>query len=465
MKRAVNVNLNLANMKGRSQFFVALVLIAIAATCTFYYIRHNSNPKYVFINETADHRFDESIRISILAAFKRTGVQNAVVITDVESPNENFEQSAVNLFKKLDLGRMNHGRAILYYFNPMNKNLKIEVGYALEGDLPDSTVHGLELAAKSFIFSDRYQDFWAELINTINIEIQSKGNTADSNFDFNRFKFLSGGAGKISKSYDASWKQLQEEFKSPNSVEAEKYVAQLNPEASLKVYLESLHNGYGDSNLDILTSESKFFRNQTPLTSYQLFRNWNMYEKAGVDKIIIADQIAFAFFKDGHPVLPVVLRKEGNVWRTHEPLSWSLFQRFEDSNQVFLKYNLADLPKPLNLYINERFKHSLFSLEMPLSVGFLSQQPNLQSFSSPLVHLYWLANIESKLVGKDLESMTSDELIFAADAYTNLGEFSKFIHVYKLIAKRFPQDRSIQQNLKFYEEIIDFDKRDWRLSR
>ena len=132
--------------------------------------------KYVFINETKDHRFDESIRVSILAAEKRTGVQHAVLISDKPIPKDDINFGAAQIFKDLQLGKQNSGRAILYYYSPEKKLLKIEVGYALEGDLSDVIVHRLELAAKSFIYSDHYQDFWAELINTINIEIAEKQN-------------------------------------------------------------------------------------------------------------------------------------------------------------------------------------------------------------------------------------------------------------------------------------------------
>lgn len=423
--------------------------------------------KYVFINETKDHRFDESIRVSILAAEKRTGVQHAVLISDKPIPKDDINFGAAQIFKDLQLGKQNSGRAILYYYSPEKKLLKIEVGYALEGDLSDVIVHRLELAAKSFIYSDHYQDFWAELINTINIEIAEKQNhTKPSQTDyFKDFQFLSGGAGKTSYSYSASWDQLISESKFNNDSLNNLYKAQNSVEKSLEIYLNSLKNGVGASNLDILTSESRFYRNQKLLTSYNLIRNWSMYTKAGLDKIIITEPLAFVFYKANHPVLPIILKKENNLWKIQEPLSWSLFQRFEDSNQVFLKYNLTGLNKELLTYIQTHFPKPLFNLDKPLSINYLAQKPNMSDLYSPLIHLYWLEKAENNYINLSPTDVTNDDLYLMADIYNNLGQFSKFLQTYRLLAKRLPKKTDIQNSLKFYEEVLNFKDDEWILKR
>lgn len=423
--------------------------------------------KYVFINETTDHRFDESIRVSIIAAKKRTGVQHAVLISNQPIPNDDINYGASQIFKELHLGESQSGKAILYYFVPDKKLLKIEVGYALEGVLPDIIIHRLEMAAKSFIYSDHYQDFWAELINTLNIEIfekQSSTNPLPMDY-FKDFQFLSGGAGKTSYSYDASWEQLVSESKLNLGKYNQLYKAQNTVEGSLATYLDSLKNGVGASNLDVLSTESRFYRNQKLLTSYNLYRNWSMYTKAGIDKIITAEPLAFVFYRPNHPVLPIILKKENDLWRVHEPLSWSLFQRFEDSNQVFLKYKLTGLNKDMQSYLQTRFARPLFDLEKPLSINYLAQKPNMSDLYSPLIHLYWLEKAEKNYSNLPSKEWTTDDLYLMADIYNNLGQFSNFLQTYRQLAKRLPQKLDIQNNLKFYEDVLNFKNNEWILSR
>ena len=89
--------------------FIGILIISGLSSAIYFNLRAASYPKYIFINETKDHRFDEAIRISVMAAMERTGVQNAVVITDaVESAT--LEAEAVRLMKELKVGAAQRGR-------------------------------------------------------------------------------------------------------------------------------------------------------------------------------------------------------------------------------------------------------------------------------------------------------------------------------------------------------------------
>lgn len=315
----------------------ACIGLSIGTFIVWYFLGSwSQSHKHIFINETSDHRFDESIRITILAAMNRTQIQNAVVITDKFNPIE-LEAKANQLFHNMRVGAKQNGRGILYLYSPASHALKIEVGYALEGILPDAAVKGFELAAKTFIYSDRYQDFWAELINTLNIEVfereQGSGTNAMEAYDFSKFHFLSGGAGVASLSYSPTSDQLKFESQttgSPNLFSASEPLDQ-----SIETYLNSLMQGANDSNMDILSKESHIFRQNTPFTSYNLFRNWRMYSKAGTPRTFIEGPFAFVFFSSNYPVLPIIFKIENSRWRVEEPLSWSLFHRYEDSMRFF----------------------------------------------------------------------------------------------------------------------------------
>lgn len=422
---------------------------------------HKPRFRHVFVNETADHRFDESIQVSILAAYKRTGVQNAVVITDRFSDSD-LEARAHGLFRRLDLGRATKGRAILYLFSPRDKALKIEVGYALEPVMPDAQLHFLEEAAKTFTYADRYQDFWAELINTVNIEIQKREAGGSAAPDFSRFKYLSGGAGMLSRAYGSSPAQLEEEMRRLPAAEGVAFSARDSAAASLRAYLSSLRAGLGDEDLGVLSPGSRVMRAVTPMTSYQLYRNAKMYDDAGLDELIEDGDLAFAFFRPGQPVLPIVLRRDAGSWRVEEPLSWSLFQRFEDSNRVFLKYPL-ELRSPLaRRYVARAFGAPLYRGPVVRPAELFAPALRADSLRYSYFRLFWLERAAQEL--ERAPSDDQDRLSLALDVYENLGRFSKYLATMKRLADLRPGDRELARDYAYFKDTLRLSGPQWRLT-
>lgn len=429
------------------KIFSAVAFALIIATTAFWLTRGSvsqPNAPYIFINETSDHRFDESIRVSILAAQKRSGTQNAVLISN-RLPSD-LRTFAAQEFQRLSIGKAFGGRGLLYVYSPETRELKIEVGYALEGALPDLRVADYELAAKTFVFSDRFQDFWAELLITLNREI-ALGKTEDTS----EFKFLSGGAGTFSSSYDLSDAQLQRE--SLRRSQANGSARHQSVEAALSAYLKSLLSADPTDAEAALTAESLLTREFTPLTTAHLRRNWRMYTEVQLDEIKVLNQHAFAFFKPGTPVLPIVFKKQNGGWRVSEPLSWSLFQRFEDSDRVFLKYPLGDS-------FNARFGAPLYPLSKPLALKELLLHPRLNSY----FEFYALEKTEKEL-SENQDNLQELEAWALADCAMNLGHFSKFLGAYEQASQRASSNPSIQANLAFYRKTLRFDPSEWRLER
>ena len=408
----------------------------------------------VYINETSDHRFDESIEVSILAAKNRTGVQNAVVITD-RFEVAALEAKAAELFKALRLGEKTQGRAILYLYSPKTKSLKIEVGYALEGEMPDVQVHRFEQAAKGFTFNDRYQDFWAELINTVNIEIfeqehqsgtQALGSKSETESDL---QFLSGGAGIVAHDYTANIDDLIKQMgPSPKCTE---YEGSDDIKKSLEAYLASLGAGVGAEKIGILSRTSRFFRTFTPMTEAQLKRNWKMYEKAGIDQIFREGGFAYVFYKRNHPVLPIVLVFQSGAWRVDEPRSWVLFQRFENSQQVFLKYPLDIKNTAFRAYIDSRFPKTLYK-KPNVDASAYTQDPKLNAY----LNYYWLER-----AAFDIKGASDDELWVRLDVENNLGRFRDFVRTLRRLSKLEPDDKRLASDMQYYEKLYRFDGPDW----
>ena len=426
-----------------------------------------SLPLHIFINETEDHRSDDSIRVSILAAYQRTGVQNAVVITN-SPPVGTMEEFGSRIFKELRVGERSQGRGILYYLNPSLRLLRIEVGYALEGVVPDALVKRLELAAKNHSYTDRFHDFWAELINTINIEIKLKQAGGESpalqSSEWSEFEFLSGGGGVSSSQYGESLATLlesiqQQKFKTISS-------SNLSPNETLQEYLRSLEQGVGSSELDFLTEDSRLRRTVYPQSRYQLIRNHRMYQKSGLDRVVGSFDIALAFFKESYPVLPIVLVKEdGRHWRISEGLSWSLFHRFEDSMKVFLKFPLQSKDPEIQRYLANRFPRPLYPLANFISLENLAATRVTEELNYSFFRLYWLERVKTII---DRSAEHEDSLLFtwmAADSFLNLGFMQQFVSFYEKAARQRPHDQYLQEGAKFYRKMITFVDSDWVTSR
>ena len=440
---------------------------------------------HVFVNLSADHRADESIRVSILAAFKRTGVQNAVVIADRMPAGETMEDWAARLFKELGLGRANGGRAILYLFVPSSRELKIEVGYALEGVLTDADVGRLERAAKSFTFVDRYQDFWAELINTVNIRIQ-KGSSTQEELD--GWEYFSGGAGVARRDSRTDAETLRSALRllkaDENAEQESEYAPTSDPQLTLQRYLNSLRAGVGDPRLPLLSTGSRFFRERTPMTRAQLSRNWRMSQEALPARIEIAGDRAIAVFSPGNPVLPVVfVRTKANRWLIHEPASWGWFQRFEDSLEVFQKFPghpfaalLAKTgfrepsrflypeaaPAPALFGVDEEFLGTLERLQKAATGrGSAEDWLRLADFRN-----FELQDLEGALdlyrEGLQRDPRRLNYRWRLLDLLTNLGRYSEFLSEIQSLSDALPGNARLRRDAEFYRKVYSFNETDWQ---
>src|SRR5579859_1748112 len=124
---------------------------------------------YVLINDTGRHDFDLAFRMSLKLAEKKSGIENALVLLPMLPPGKSIEETAAELFSNLQIGARRNGRGILYLYSAKENLLKIEVSYALEGDIPDLFCRQLEEAARTYMLSEVPQDFISELIITTNL--------------------------------------------------------------------------------------------------------------------------------------------------------------------------------------------------------------------------------------------------------------------------------------------------------
>src|SRR5258708_32112588 len=151
------------------------------------------------INDTGQHDFDLAFRMSLKLAEGKSGIENALVLMKALPPSKRIEAAAADTCQGMHIGARRNGRGILYLYSGKENLLKIEVSYALEGDIPDAYCRRLEEAAKTYMLSEIPQDFISELIITTNLRgvgsedhagPMTRPNSLDS-------QFLSGGAGAL----------------------------------------------------------------------------------------------------------------------------------------------------------------------------------------------------------------------------------------------------------------------------
>src|SRR5712671_1230285 len=235
-----------ASTRGRYALVLAsVVLSGVAAGGWWFAWRHHSQPprpRYLFINETGQHDYDLAFRMSLKLAEKKSGIENALVLLASLPASKTIEQTAVELFTQKRIGARSNGRGILYLYSARENLLKIEVSYALEGDIPDVYCHRLEEAAKTYMLSEVPQDFISELIITTNLRGEDAMSTATqpSPPKWVTSDFLSGGGGALVRGYGKTLADYQDAIRRLPDAELKEFLAAPDANVSVERYLSSL---------------------------------------------------------------------------------------------------------------------------------------------------------------------------------------------------------------------------------
>lgn len=322
----------------------SVVLFAMVSSGWIVWQRHSQplRPRYLLINETGQHEYDLAFRMSLKLAEKKSGIENALVLLASLPPSKTIEQTAVDLFTRLRIGARRNGRGILYLYSARENLLKIEVAYALEGDIPDVWCHRLEEAARTYMLSEIPQDFISELIITTNL--LGAGATSDrtqrSRPKWLSDDFLSGGGGALVHGYSKTLADYDAAIRRLPEAELREYAPAADIGVSVQRYLASLAAGIGDPRLPLLTEGSRLFRAVVPRDEAQQERIAEFFRAAAPYRLLFAGDLALVVPQPNHSNLPLVLRRgTDSLWYVDEAKSWSYFHRFEDNINFFVKYS------------------------------------------------------------------------------------------------------------------------------
>ena len=325
----------------------ALVLgvTAIGGLLLWHQTSEPKRSKYVLINETGRHDFDLAFRMSLKLAEKKSGIENALVLLAALPPGKSIEETSAELFSKLRIGARRNGRGILYIYSAKENLLKIEVSYALEGDITDSYCGQMEEAAKTYMLSEVPQDFISELIITTNLRgMGSKAGAGSMGRpEWLNAEFLSGGAGALIHGYSRTLEDYTRAIQHLPDAQLTEFKASTDAGTTEQRYLLSLALGVGDPRLPLLTEGSRIFRAVVPRDEGQQRRIFEFLEAAAPYKLLYANDLALIVPQPGKSNLPIVLRRgTDGLWYVDEPKTWTYFHRFEDDVNFFVKY--ADNP-------------------------------------------------------------------------------------------------------------------------
>ncbi len=438
-------------------------------------------PAYVLINETERHDFDLAFRMSLKLAEKKSGIENALVLLASLPPSKTIEETATDLFSRLRIGARRNGRGILYLYSARENLLKIEVSYALEGDIPDAYCRRLEEAARTYMLSEVPQDFISELIITTNL--RGMGSRSDAGLQSRPAwlsdEFLSGGAGALVHGYGKTLADYQKAVGRLPDADLNEYLPSKDADESVRRYLSSLATGIGDPRLPLLTEGSRIFRAVVPRDEAQQKRIFEFFQAAAPHRLIFSGDLGLVIPLQAHSSLPIVLRRgTDGLWYVDEPKAWTYFHRFEDDVNFQVKF--SDNPflgglRALRVPSTERTIYgdhartpvpSAYPFSLAAAVQAredrIREAPGDAANYAALGDLYmfemnWLT--KSIALYEKAEALAPQELEYhwrLADLYLNDSRADKFLEELKFLARRSPADPQAQAWYRFYREQYDF---------
>jgi hypothetical protein len=465
---------------GRRLFVACTAIAAAALMLACRQTRGSQRPRFVLINETSQHDFDLAFRMSLKLAEDKSGIENALLLLPSLPASKTIEQVAVEFFTRFQVGARRNGRGIVYIYSAKENLMKIEVSYALEGDIPDAFCHRLENAAKTFMLSEVPQDFISELIITTNLRgMASKEEAGMSQPLWLDSEFLSGGGGALAHGYHRTIEDYQRAIRRLPDVALAGFAPSPDAGESVRRYLESLEAGIGDPRLPLLTEGSRIFRAVVPRNEEQQRRIHEFFVSAGAYHLIFARDLGLAAPGAGGSNLPIVVRRGADgLWYVDEPKAWTYFHRFENNTNFFVKFadnpffaglRALGLPNMTAAIYTDHAKTPTtpaypFSIAAAVHAaeGEIRAAPAVAANYARLGDLYlfemdWLSRAIEQY--EKASAIAPDDLAYRwrlMDLYLNDSRADKMLAELKYLAEHSPGDKQTQEWYRAYRNAYDF---------
>jgi hypothetical protein len=456
------------------------ILVALGGAFAWHRAQAPNRPHYLMINETGQHDFDLAFRMSLKLAEAKSGIENALVLMESLPPSKSIEAEAADIFQRMRVGGRRNGRGILYLYSARENLLKIEVSYALEGEIPDAYCRRMEEAAKTYMLSEVPQDFISELIITTNLRgMGSKDVGSEAAPRWLSSAFLSGGAGALVPGYRRTLADYQGAIHRMPEADLGAYAPAPDAAETLRRYLASVAAGIGDPRVPLLTEGSRIFRIIVPRNEEQQLRISEYLRTAGIRRLLFAGHLALALPGPDRSNLPVVLRRgSDDLWYVDEAKAWTYFHRFEDNVNFFVKYAdnpfLADLQSQhlpnMQSAIYGTHVHTPPLADYPSSLSDAVRSGEQKILAAPSVAANYADLADLYLFEMNWQTRALDlyerasvlapaEMAYhwrLIDLYLNTSRADKMLAQLKFLASRLPADRQTQDWYREYQKIYDF---------
>jgi tetratricopeptide (TPR) repeat protein len=463
-----------------TSFALVLSVAVIIGAFLWQHTREPKRDRYVLINETSSHDFDLALRMSLKLAEKKSGIENALVLLPSLPEGKTMEGTASELFSKFRIGARRAGRGILYLYSVKDNLLKIEVSYALEGEITDFYCGRMEDAARTYMLSEVPQDFLSELIITTNLRgMGSKVDPPSKRPEWLNAEFLSGGAGALVHGYSKSLEDYTRAIQHLPGAQLSRFRSSTDANTTLQRYLLSLELGVGDPRLPLLTEGSRIFRATVPRDESQQKRIFEFFQAAAPYRLLYAKDLALLVPQPGKSNLPFVLRRgTDGLWYVDEPKSWTYFHRFEDDVNFLVKYadnpflphlRAAGMPHMESAIYGNHVRtpaRPAYPFALAQAVDAMENRiraaPNDAATHASLGDLYLFEmNWITKAIAcyEKAEALAPNELEYhwrLMDLYLNDSRADKMLAELKFLSEHLPNDADTRAWYEYYKKEYDF---------
>jgi hypothetical protein len=435
---------------------------------------------YLYINEGTHHQNDAATELSIRIGRMRDHIDYSVVILRSLAQDRSLENEAADLFRKYKIGNQTDGKGLLILFVEDRDALKIELSQSLEPYFTDSAIGALERAARTNMLSNRPADYFTELIITLNMHYEKKIKAEEfASYTSASIKapslLYSAGGGFLGKGYAATLKNIAEEVgKLPDR---KGYEPSKDPDVTIEAYIKSLGHQIGDPDLPLLTTASRAYRIEQPQNRGQLQRNYDYYQGALPYRFVEKKGIAYALFQQKKATLPITLIEQPDgTWQVNEPSSWALFQRYEDSSTVYVKYPgiLKNGLLPVSMPHGAPLRPSQDPIEnlhrLETGVAKNPDNKNYLALAEALyADFYWLnaaiplyENIFLDKRQNYIDDRGMPEYLWhLQDAYLANSNIDGYLKTWDRLACIYEKDFLVAVNREFYHANYDFSRWHW----
>lgn len=249
-----------------------------------------------------------------------------------ESPGD-LDRAAVELFERLRLGETTGGaRGVLLLVDPRGGQVRLEIGYDLEGIFPDGFVGYIEREQLTpFFAADRVAD---GIEATVELLVgRALGEVPADYRGGVELEHLSGGGGARSAVAIGSGAEAKAAVADP-----EHFAAQPSPRATLERYLEVLREKVKDPELGLYTPETRVFFAKWLVTDAQQNNERKTLEAnlPAAEERIAGDLAVLRFPVDNRQAAPYLFRQAAEGWQL-DMAAMSRLIGFNHKNQWFFR--------------------------------------------------------------------------------------------------------------------------------